>query len=194
MRKDAARNRERLIAVARDLCRSGAGDISLEEIATAAGVGRSTLFRNFADRLELIKAVQAVELQAIAEQRNQLADRPDALFELMRTVARLTAVYRAMDDSLLASPAGRAMMLDASRATARIFAGPIDRARGAGLIRPDVTPEDILIACNMIGYAHSSDFTRNDSVFERGFALVLKGIGSSPGAARDCQKPEVPAP
>lgn len=177
MRKDAARNRDRLIAVARNCFRAGAADISLEDIAIRAEVGRSTLFRNFADRLDLIRAVQAVEQQAIAEERERLGDRPDALFYLMRTVARLTFIYRAMDDALLASPAGKAMMLQASRETAQLFVDPIAAAQAAGLLRADVTIEDILIACNMIGGAQGSDFETSDAVFERGFALVLQGLG-----------------
>lgn len=177
MRKDAARNRDRLIAVARACFRAGAADISLEDIAAKAEVGRSTLFRNFADRLDLIRAVQAVEQQAIAEERARLGERPEALFGLMRTVAKLTFIYRAMDDALLASPAGKAMMLQASRETAELFTDPIARAKAAGLLRADVTTEDILIACNMIGSAQSSDFETSDAVFERGFALILHGIG-----------------
>ena len=83
-----------------------------------------------------------------------------------------------MDESLLVSPAGKAMMLEASAQTARIFAGPIAQARTAGLLRPDVTAEDVMIACNMVGGAQGSDFSSNDAVFERGFALILKGIGA----------------
>lgn len=163
--------------------------MSLEDIAAKAEVGRSTLFRNFADRLDLIRAVQAVEQQAIAEERARLGDRPDALFGLMRTVARLTFIYRAMDDNLLASEAGKAMMLTASRETADLFAEPIARARAAGLLRSEVTPEDILIACNMIGSAQGSDFETGDAVFERGFALIMHGIGSPCHAAGDVGKP-----
>ena len=179
MRKDATRNRDRLIAVAREFCRAGLSDVSLEDIAAKAGVGRSTLFRNFPDRLALIRAVQAAELQSIAEQRDQLGTRPDALFVLMCTVAKLTSVYRAMDDSLLGSAAGKAMMLQASAESALIFRAPIDQARAAGLLRADVTAEDILIACNMIGSAQGSDFTGGDAVIERGLSLILKGIGTT---------------
>ncbi|MFM6832460.1 MAG: TetR/AcrR family transcriptional regulator [Novosphingobium sp.] len=183
MRKDAARNRDRLIAVARECFRAGAADISLEEIAAKAEVGRSTLFRNFADRLDLIRAVQAAEQEAIADECAMLGDRPDALFGLMRTVAKLTFIYRAMDDALLASPAGKAMMLQASRETAALFTDPIARAKGSGLLRADVTIEDVLIACNMIGSAQGSDFETSDAVFERGFALILRGIGGPCHAA-----------
>ena len=121
--------------------------------------------------------MQAAEQEAIAEERARLGDRPDALFGLMRTVAKLTFIYRAMDDTLLASPAGKAMMLQASRETAALFTDPIARAKTAGLLRADVTTEDILIACNMIGSAQGSDFETSDAVFERGFALIMHGIG-----------------
>lgn len=177
MRKDAARNRDRLIAAAREAFRAGAADISLEDIAARAGVGRSTLFRNFADRLDLIRAVQAVEQEAIAAECAALGERSDAVFALMRTVARLTFIYRAMDDTLLASPAGKAMMVEAARETAALFAAPVARAKAAGLVRDDASVDDILVACNMIGSAQGSDFSTGESVFEQGFALMIKGIG-----------------
>jgi AcrR family transcriptional regulator len=57
-RADAARNRERILDAARDLIsRKGVREVTLEEVAKAAGVGRATLFRRFPDRATLLLAL-----------------------------------------------------------------------------------------------------------------------------------------
>jgi AcrR family transcriptional regulator len=57
-RADAARNRERILCTARRLFdERGAGCVSMDEIAEAAGVGKGTLFRRFGSRAALAHAV-----------------------------------------------------------------------------------------------------------------------------------------
>jgi AcrR family transcriptional regulator len=57
-RADAARNRERILCAARRLFEErGAGCVSMEEIAEAAGVGKGTLFRRFGSRAALSRAL-----------------------------------------------------------------------------------------------------------------------------------------
>ncbi|ABW13088.1 transcriptional regulator, TetR family [Parafrankia sp. EAN1pec] len=57
-RADAARNRAAILAAAADLFdRDGAEQVSMNDIARAAGVGKGTLFRRFGDRTALIEAV-----------------------------------------------------------------------------------------------------------------------------------------
>jgi AcrR family transcriptional regulator len=57
-RRDAARNRERLLGAAKDLVeRDGAHAVTMDAVATAAGVGKGTLFRRFESREGLMAAV-----------------------------------------------------------------------------------------------------------------------------------------
>jgi AcrR family transcriptional regulator len=57
-RADAARNRERILEAARGLiAKKGVREVTLEEVAKAAGVGRATLFRRFPDRAALLLAL-----------------------------------------------------------------------------------------------------------------------------------------
>ena len=59
-RADAARNRRRILTAARLLVeRHGADAITMDDVATAAGVGKGTLFRRFGDKSGLARALLA---------------------------------------------------------------------------------------------------------------------------------------
>ncbi|MDX3643347.1 TetR/AcrR family transcriptional regulator [Streptomyces sp. MB09-02B] len=68
LRADAARNRTRLLEVAARLAAEcGAANLTMEAVATAAEVGKGTVFRRFGDRFGLMVALldhQERELQA----------------------------------------------------------------------------------------------------------------------------------
>ncbi|GAB2959931.1 TetR/AcrR family transcriptional regulator [Streptomyces heilongjiangensis] len=58
LRADAARNRARLLEVAARLAgERGAGNLTMEAVATAAQVGKGTVFRRFGDRTGLLLAL-----------------------------------------------------------------------------------------------------------------------------------------
>ncbi|MBB5121854.1 transcriptional regulator [Streptomyces eurocidicus] len=68
-RKDAARNRAAALAAADTLftrCRSPE-EITMADIAAAAGVGKGTLFRAFGDRTGLIRALYATRLEPLRQ-------------------------------------------------------------------------------------------------------------------------------
>ncbi|BDM74497.1 TetR family transcriptional regulator (plasmid) [Streptomyces nigrescens] len=68
-RKDAVRNREAVLAAADTLfARSESpDDITMADIAGAAGVGKGTLFRAFGDRAGLLRALYEARLEPIRE-------------------------------------------------------------------------------------------------------------------------------
>ncbi|MDQ5863166.1 MAG: TetR/AcrR family transcriptional regulator, partial [Actinomycetota bacterium] len=56
LRADAARNVDKIILAARQCFREHGPEVPLQTIALTAGVGPATLFRNFADKEELVLA------------------------------------------------------------------------------------------------------------------------------------------
>jgi AcrR family transcriptional regulator len=57
-RCDAARNRRRILAAARELVAAeGPSAVTMDRIAAAAGVGKGTLFRRFGDRSGLLRSL-----------------------------------------------------------------------------------------------------------------------------------------
>jgi AcrR family transcriptional regulator len=68
-RKDAVRNREAVLAAADALfarCESPE-DIIMADVATAAGVGKGTIFRAFGDRTGLLRALYEARLEPVRD-------------------------------------------------------------------------------------------------------------------------------
>lgn len=68
-RKDAVRNQEAVLAAADALFsrRESPEDVTMADVAAAAGVGKGTLFRAFGDRAGLLRALYAARLASMRE-------------------------------------------------------------------------------------------------------------------------------
>jgi len=99
MRIDGARNRQRLIEVAKSTFTELGPQVSLDTIARRAGVGKGTLYRHFPVRDALVEAVCRSELQQLAATAAELleAHRPgDALHLWMRAYVGFIATNKVM--------------------------------------------------------------------------------------------------
>ncbi|MGW2342613.1 TetR/AcrR family transcriptional regulator [Streptomyces sp. NPDC001661] len=68
-RKDAARNREAVLAAADALFARGTSpeDVTMADIAAEAGVGKGTLFRAYGDRSGLLRALYEARFEPVTE-------------------------------------------------------------------------------------------------------------------------------
>src|SRR5258706_14731886 len=66
LRSDALRNRDRLLAAARELFAERGVDVAMADIARHAGVSNGTLYNRFPTREDLIEAVFTARLGARA--------------------------------------------------------------------------------------------------------------------------------
>src|ERR1700758_2836739 len=99
LRADAERNRRRILDAAEAVFGERGLDVGVAEIAEAAGVGRGTLFRNFASKEDLIAAIVADVLGSIGPRGEALLDAPDptdALFEFLAEIAGRQQMDRAL--------------------------------------------------------------------------------------------------
>src|SRR5580700_11285806 len=78
-RRDAQRNRERILEVAKEAFTQFGADASLDEIAKQAGVGAGTLYRHFPTRDALIEAVYRTEVEKLAHAARELAEQKPPL-------------------------------------------------------------------------------------------------------------------
>jgi AcrR family transcriptional regulator len=185
LRADAERNRKRLLDSAQALFRERGLDVSVAEIAQAAGVGRGTLFRNFSSKEDLIAAIVAERMYEAAARGNELlaADDPgDALFEFLAEMVgrqRLDrALFEALDETWLTNEAIR----PAHAAVFDVIERLLRRAQEAGLVRTDVGAMDLMMmfkgACTAAtSYAHV-----DPSIIERHLDLIRASVTVVQGA------------
>jgi len=146
-RSDAQRNREQLIAVARDAFAAADDTVALDRIARAAGVGIGTLYRHFPTREALVEAVYAAELDALtAGAADLLAGLPPdlALRSWMDRYADFAGRKRGIIDTLRAGwTSGRLTTpVTRERITALIDVILTAGVR-AGVFRADVSAADV---------------------------------------------------
>ena len=148
LRADAERNRRRLIAAAVEMFGERGLEVGVGEIAERAGVGRGTLFRNFASKEALIAAVVVARLRESVD-RGRLAleesDPAEALFDLIdSTLVRQQTdrtIFEALADTWMANPEIRA----AHGEMVEMLAELLGRAQAAGAVRDDVSAVDVLL-------------------------------------------------
>lgn len=184
LRRDAARNRERLLLAARELFADHGFDVTLDDIAHHAGVGVGTVYRRFANKSELLDALfaeQTAEMAAAAD--TALAD-PDPWHGLVAYLETSLAL-QLRDKGLAQIVSGdrtsreqhdwnREVMAPKNRAI-------VARARDAGRLRADVTGTDltfIQVGLNAI-LARSRD--AHPDLYRRYLHLLLDGLRAEPG-------------
>jgi len=146
MRADAKRNRERILAAARDVFAEQGIDAPLTDVARRAGVGIATLYRRFPAREELIDAVFVEKMSVYADAVDTALTEPDPWVGFCWYVERIcqmqaadhgfTAVVTAMFPG---APALEAQRKRAFRGSAILIA----RAKKAGKLRPDFSDRDL---------------------------------------------------
>jgi AcrR family transcriptional regulator len=148
LRAHALRNREGLLAAARDAFAATDDSVALESIARAAGVGIGTLYRHFPTREDLVEAVYSTELDALAARPEPLLRElaPDlALRAWIDGYAQFVVTKRGMLDTLRAGWASGRIATPATRErlTAAI-ATILEAGARSGSLRADVEPGDVM--------------------------------------------------
>jgi AcrR family transcriptional regulator len=155
-RADAQRNRERILAVAKqEFTRSGA-NASLEDIIKKAAVGPGTLYRHFPTREELLVAVYQSEMQKLAAAERDVADSMSPV-EALR--AWLLLFVDAVETKQVIAPVLNTLMGDPKKvfeashaAIHEAIRALVKRAIKSGDIRKDLDPIDLLRA--LVGVAN----------------------------------------
>src|SRR4051812_1236031 len=88
MRRDAAANRERLLAAAGELFAERGLNVTLNDIAHHAGVGVGTAYRRFANKEEVIDALFEQRLRDLAAVAEDALQDPDAWHALVSFLER----------------------------------------------------------------------------------------------------------
>jgi AcrR family transcriptional regulator len=187
LRADARRNRDQIVAAAKQCFAAHGPDVPMEEIARAAGVGVGTLYRRFPDREALIRAAARDSFgNALAEVRAAVAEEPTAWQALVRFLHQ-SRELRLTVQLAMASPAQTVLQGDAEigelrRAMIEVLDGVVHAAQAAGTLRADIDTGDVaMMFMLLVRQKPVADEAAAQLVPERCMALMLDGLRARPG-------------
>ena len=178
LRADARRNREALLAKAREVFAAGGFDLRFDDFARLAGVGTGTLYRHFPTREALAEAVYREELAAIcARARDLQATLPaqQALATFLRGLVSHLHAHRGLARTLATLMATRSGALaEGGQALGQAVTDLLAAAVQDGTIRDDIGVGAVMMALQGIctAYDHPGCQTDADGVI----TLVLDGL------------------
>ncbi len=176
LRADARRNRERLIETAREAFNDHGVHAPLDDIARRAQVGPGTLYRHFPTREDLILAVYLHDVQLLAERAEALGSQLppfEALAAWLGEQLDYICHRHGLGTAIKAMLGTDTEVLDTCRTAMRGAAGGLlDRAKRAGLVRPDVDAVTVLRLVHAVGVAGETDPDRARPMLE----IVLDGL------------------
>jgi AcrR family transcriptional regulator len=190
LRADARRNREAVLAKAREIFDAGDFyDLRFDDFARLAGVGTGTLYRHFPTREALAEAVYHEEVATLCNRARELqATLPaaEALASFLRGMVGYIATYQGLARTLATLLAtGSGALAEGSRALEQVVTDLVAGAVKDGAVRDDVGAGAVMMALHGIGAAHDRPDWRAEA--DDVITLVLDGLRRSPPGAESAR-------
>ncbi|WP_205709390.1 TetR family transcriptional regulator [Kineococcus siccus] len=179
LRRDAERNRQRLLETAGALMAERGLGVSYEEIARAAGTGMGTVYRRFPDRQDLVDAVFDGHVEAVHRMAEDAARGEDAwvgLGEFFTRQLELEAENRALGQILRGQDGSYAIVERTSRRMTPVVRGLLQRAVAAGQLPAGVTVGDLVAVHLMVGSVLDASREFAPHLWRRALAVALAGL------------------
>lgn len=179
LRADAERNRRRLLDAAAVAFAEHGLDVSVAEIARAAGVGQGTVFRRFPTKDHLVAAIITDRLDDLIQRGEGLLGAEDpahALYEFLTAGAQSHSenrgLFQAVGAANINTPEVRAAHSALLDAADRLVA----RAQEQGSVRGDVTGTDIVLLQGAICQAAMKLHNQAPDMWRRYATLVFDSL------------------
>jgi AcrR family transcriptional regulator len=190
LRADARRNREAILAAAKELFAEQGLDAQMPDIARAAKVGVGTVYRHFPTKDDLIEALVAERFERVAEHGAEALERAksdpwQAFAEYMRLSVELQANDRGLSQVMSSRP--ELMEEHAHRSgTFELSEKLVALAQKSGDLRRDAEVLDVpMIICGLghVTQAAIAGKAAPGMSWERFLAIVLDGL-RAPGSSK----------
>jgi AcrR family transcriptional regulator len=186
LRKDAERNRQLILDAAHDLFTERGLGVTLNDIAHHAGVGVGTVYRRFPTKELLIDALFETRFGDMIELADRALANPDpwdGLVGFMERGLELQARDKGLKQLLLGTPEGCARVGGARERLLPLVAELVERARKAGVLRPDIQQEDLPVIQWMVGTVVDQGREVKPDLWRRYLSLLVRGMRADPAPA-----------
>jgi AcrR family transcriptional regulator len=179
LRRDAERNRQRILEAARDLFALRGLDVTMDDIAHHAGLGIGTVYRRYPSREHLVEALFDTRLDELVGAAEAGLRHPDPWTGLKQFAEQATenlAADRGLQDVLFSRTYGRDRVARTRERIAPLVDELLARCRDARVIRNDVTGTDVALVQFML--AAVIEYTENvePGLWRRYLTLILDGL------------------
>ena len=179
LRRDAERNRQRILKAASEAFNERGLEVSLDEIARYAGVGVGTVYRRFRTKEELVEALFVDRINSVAAKAADALQAPDpwsGLVSFMEQMAEMMAGDLGLRQMLMFATYGQDRVAYARQRNAPLMQRLVERAQAAGQLRTDLRPTDIPFIVFLLAEATHLAHGASPEIWRRYLTLILDGL------------------
>jgi AcrR family transcriptional regulator len=179
LRKDAERNRVRILDAAAELFAEEGLAVTLDAVAARAGVGVGTVYRRFPDKEALIDALfeaRIEEVVVIAEEALEIEDPWEGLLWFFERSLRLHCHDRGLKELLFSTAHGRERVAVGRDRIKPVATRVVRRAQESGQLRSDFDATDVPLIQLMLTAVMEYTGDVADETWRRCLGLVLDGM------------------
>jgi AcrR family transcriptional regulator len=179
LRRDAERNRQRILEAAREAFAHDGLSVTLDEIGRRAGVGVGTVYRRFPDKEQLIEALfedRMNEFVALADECLGFEDAWDGLVHFLDRAVQEQACDRGFKEVALSGSVGFARCSRARDLMLPLVSQLVSRAQVAGVLRPDLAPTDLPLIQLMLGFISECTRDVDPEIWRRYLGILTDGL------------------
>jgi AcrR family transcriptional regulator len=182
LRRDAERNRQRILAAATEVFAARGLEVTLDDIARHAGLGVGTVYRRFANKAALIEALfqEAIDQVVLDAEAAAAAPSPwDGFVDLLTALAERQVANKGLREVLRSTGYGQVNLARQRDRLRVLLEGLVARAQRTGELRPDVRASDVLLMLIMITETDEFGRSSDPDLWRRYLTLLLDGLRTS---------------
>jgi AcrR family transcriptional regulator len=179
LRKDAERNRLRILQAAAEVFTEQGLRATLDDVADRAGVGVGTVYRRFPDKEALVEALFTERLDMLVGYAERALAEPDpwtGLAFFLERAAVVIAGDRGLRQILMYATYGRDRVDQARTRMLPVVSAMVERAQAAGQVRADLRPTDVPLMLFMLGATAEYALHVRPEIWRRYLTLMLDAL------------------
>jgi len=179
LRKDAERNRQRILEAAQALFAERGLGVTLHDVAHRADVGVGTVYRHFPNKTQLIDQLFEQRLEELVEVFEAGLEDPDpwqAIVSVHERALELQARDRGLKELLLGAPEAPERATKQRARLHPLAATLIERGKAAGVVRPDCETQDFGVVMMMMSAVIDAAADVSPQLWRRYLRIALHGL------------------
>lgn len=196
LRKDAERNRQRILEAARELFAQDGLGVTLNDVAHHACVGVGTVYRRFPDKAQLIEELfeeQLSELVGLMEEALRDPDPWRGLTGFLRRNLELQTRDRAFREIIVSTPESAQRLRQIRERMFPLGAQLVQRAKDAGALREDFRPSDVPMMFLMLSAVLDAARDVEPELWRRYLEVFIQGLRADPAPPEELATPALDA-